>query len=84
MILPQALLLDLDDTILDITGSADVCWRALSAEHAPSLGLAADQLCAAIVKARTAFWADQERLDRFLDRLFESPPASWQELLDTP
>lgn len=27
---------------------------------------------------------DQERLDRIVDRLFESPPSTWKDLLDTP
>ncbi len=63
--LPRALLLDLDDTILDISGSADVCWRTLCAECAPSLGLGAELLTEEIVRARNAFWRDPARLNRW-------------------
>jgi putative hydrolase of the HAD superfamily len=61
MDLPGALLLDLDDTILDIAGSAATCWQAVSAEWAPSLGVHAEQLCQAIAAARDWYWADPER-----------------------
>jgi hypothetical protein len=35
-------------------------------------------------RARLESIHDQERLDRILERLAESPPTSWQDLLDTP
>lgn len=59
--LPSALLLDLDDTILDIAQSADVCWRAVAAEWAPLLGIGDGQLCSAIIAARDWYWNDPER-----------------------
>src|SRR5438067_13874890 len=65
MPLPAALLLDLDDTILDITGSADACWRTLAAQSAPALGVEVEHLISSVIAARNAFWHDQERLDKW-------------------
>jgi putative hydrolase of the HAD superfamily len=63
--LPNALLLDMDDTILDITGSADLCWQALTAECAPGLGVDAAQLCGAIMAQRAAFWSDRDLVEKW-------------------
>jgi putative hydrolase of the HAD superfamily len=61
MNLPGALLLDLDDTILDIAESANRCWYTVSTEWAPRLAVNPEQLCAAIVSARDWYWSDPER-----------------------
>ena len=60
--LPRALLLDLDDTILDAYSDADVAWLQLLREFAGSLGdVAAEELQAAVLQARDWYWSDMER-----------------------
>lgn len=61
MDLPGALLLDLDDTILDIAQSADACWRQVAADWAPRLDIGEGQLCSAIIASRDRYWSDPER-----------------------
>jgi putative hydrolase of the HAD superfamily len=59
--LPDVLLVDLDDTIIDISASADACWRDVVGRAAPSLGVEASALCAAITLAKDWFWTDRVR-----------------------
>ncbi|MDO8616870.1 MAG: HAD family hydrolase [Dehalococcoidia bacterium] len=62
MTLPKAILIDLDDTIVDDGGSVDACWREVCAEaEARIAGLDAGALRAAIERARDWFWSDPER-----------------------
>ncbi len=61
-ILPPALLLDLDDTILDDSAGADACWAQVAARYAPSMApRSADDFLASIQGARDRFWNDPER-----------------------
>ncbi len=62
MILPRALLLDLDDTILDDSGCVDECW-AEAATRGSSLvpGLTAIALQEAIRECGSWWWSDAER-----------------------
>jgi putative hydrolase of the HAD superfamily len=61
--LPRAVLLDLDDTILDDSGDVEDCWRdacmacadALLADAAPAA------VVAAIERSRDWYWSDAER-----------------------
>ena len=63
--LPSALLLDLDDTVLDALGNPDEVWRRLCREFADRLGaVTPGQLHAAIVESREWFWADTGRARR--------------------
>jgi putative hydrolase of the HAD superfamily len=55
----KALLVDLDDTLLDYSGGADACWEAACASAAPEMDRAT--LLAALVDARQWFWSDPER-----------------------
>ena len=65
MDLPNALLLDLDDTVLDEYGNPDDVWRGVCLEFADRLGVVTPgQLYAAIVESREWFWADAERARR--------------------
>ncbi len=65
MTLPGALLLDLDDTILDAYGNRDAAWRPLCAEFARLLGtVTADELRAVIIESATWVWSDPERARR--------------------
>jgi putative hydrolase of the HAD superfamily len=60
--LPKALLLDLDDTILDDSSSVDGCWREACAGQAGRLTPSqADLVVEAIQKTSKWFWADPER-----------------------
>lgn len=60
--LPRAVLIDLDDTILDDSGRAALCWSEACAEHRGELGaLDPAVLREAIGRAARWFWADAER-----------------------
>jgi putative hydrolase of the HAD superfamily len=54
----RALLLDLDDTLLDYSGGVDACWEAACATGAPDVPQA--PLVAALAEARRSFWSDPE------------------------
>jgi putative hydrolase of the HAD superfamily len=71
--LPAVLLLDLDDTILDDTGSRDRCWQATcdeAARRVPSLDVTAFR--AALERDRVAFWSDPDEHRRWRVRLAEA------------
>jgi putative hydrolase of the HAD superfamily len=60
--LPKAILLDLDDTILDFSAGAGRCWQRVCERFAPRFeGLKPAALLAAIEERRLWFWADPER-----------------------
>lgn len=60
--LPRAVLLDMDDTILDDSGSLDTCWRLACERFARELGaIAPATLQEAIDRTRDWYWADSER-----------------------
>jgi putative hydrolase of the HAD superfamily len=58
--LPRALLLDLDDTILDDTSSVTDCWRAACDAHAVD-GITARALFDAVQTSSEEYWSDPER-----------------------
>jgi putative hydrolase of the HAD superfamily len=60
--LPRAVLLDMDDTILDDSGSLDACWRLACERYGRELGsIAPAVLHEAIDRTRDWYWADPER-----------------------
>jgi putative hydrolase of the HAD superfamily len=64
----DALLVDLDDTLLDYSGGVDASWRDACAACCAPLGLDADPLVQAVAETRRWFWGDptrhrEERLD---------------------
>ncbi len=60
--LPKAILLDLDDTILAFSGSADACWQEVCQRFAPQIdSLTPETMFKAIEKSRNWFWQDSER-----------------------
>jgi putative hydrolase of the HAD superfamily len=58
--LPRGVLLDLDDTILDDTGTIEPCWRYACASQ-PDARIDPDTLYEAIERTRAWFWSDPER-----------------------
>ena len=62
MVLPKALLIDLDDTILDSDSNADEVWLEVCREFAGRLdGVAPEDLHAAVMASRGWLWGDLER-----------------------
>jgi putative hydrolase of the HAD superfamily len=60
--LPRAVLLDLDDTILDDSGDTERCWRDACRAHAGELGeLDPEALHDAVVRVRDWYWGDPDR-----------------------
>ena len=60
--LPKAILLDLDDTILALSDSADPCWQRVCERFASRIdGLDPRKLFTAIRERRFWFWEDPER-----------------------
>jgi putative hydrolase of the HAD superfamily len=57
----RALLVDLDDTLLDYTGGVDECWLEACAAVAAPGGMDPALLSAAIARARRWFWSDVGR-----------------------
>jgi putative hydrolase of the HAD superfamily len=60
--LPQALLLDLDDTILDDSGRIAECWQHACRAHREKLtGIEEESLYATIDRESRRFWGDADR-----------------------
>lgn len=60
--LPKAVLLDLDDTILDDTGGVITCWRDACVTHCTNMdGLEPETVFEAIDAIREWYWSDPER-----------------------
>ena len=57
----KALLVDLDDTLLDYTGGVDECWHHACEAHAGPIGIDPAGLVRAIVETRRWFWSDPAR-----------------------
>ena len=65
MSLPRALLLDLDDTILDAHRNPDEAWIGVCREFAGRLGASSPEaLHAAVLESRDWIWGDPERSRR--------------------
>jgi putative hydrolase of the HAD superfamily len=60
--LPQAILFDLDDTILSFGTLANAAWRKVVGHYMPQLpGVTSDALLAAVLERRDWYWCDPER-----------------------
>ena len=60
--LPSTLLLDLDDTILDDSAGADICWTRIAARYTSDYTPhSAHDFIAAIQRTRDWYWNDPER-----------------------
>ncbi len=61
-LLPKAIFLDMDDTILDDSGSIDRCWQAACDHYAPQLApYTSKQINTAIRQYAKWFWSDANR-----------------------
>ncbi|MCH7484034.1 MAG: HAD family hydrolase [Chloroflexi bacterium] len=59
---PRAILIDLDDTLLDDSSNVDACWDDACASVAPRLpGVGVDRLRAEIDKLTSWYWSDPKR-----------------------
>jgi putative hydrolase of the HAD superfamily len=57
----KALLLDLDDTLLDYSGGAEGCWTESCLAVAAPAGVDPQALAPALAEVRSWFWADPDR-----------------------
>ena len=58
---PKAILIDLDDTILELNSSVDKCWRTVCGRFAPRINVTPEELLSAIDQIRGWYWSDAER-----------------------
>ena len=72
----KALLVDLDDTLLDYSGGVDECWTAACETIARPAGIDTAVLVEAVRKARRWFWDDAERHRR--ERV--DMPGAWRKI----
>jgi putative hydrolase of the HAD superfamily len=73
----KAVLLDLDDTLLDYSSGVEDCWTATCVACCPETGVDAAGLIAALRPARRWFWDDPERHRRErVDML-----GAWQKIV---
>ena len=72
----KALLVDLDDTLLDYSGGVDECWSAACETMGRPVGIDTAALVEAVRKARRWFWDDPERHRR--ERV--DMPGAWRKI----
>ena len=71
--LPTAVLFDLDDTIIQAYGRADLAWSAVLAEFAGAIApLKEAVVLAAILQSATSFWSEPERHATWRQKLREA------------
>jgi putative hydrolase of the HAD superfamily len=73
----RALLVDLDDTLLDYSGGVDECWTAACETVAGPAGIDTALLVAAVRTERRLFWDDPERHRR--ERV--DMPGAWRKIV---
>jgi putative hydrolase of the HAD superfamily len=72
----RALLVDLDDTLLDYTGGVDESWREACSAVAVPAGVDLEPLVTAIAGARRWLWSDPERHRRERTDM----PGAWRKI----
>jgi putative hydrolase of the HAD superfamily len=73
----KALLLDLDDTLLDYSGGVEAHWEAAVRAHAPA-ALEAAKLVTAVAETRRWFWDDPARHRRERVNML----GAWQHIVE--
>jgi putative hydrolase of the HAD superfamily len=74
----KALLVDLDDTLLDYSGGVDECWSAACETVAGPAGIDTALLVEALRRERRLFWDDAER--HRLERV--DMPGAWRKIVE--
>jgi putative hydrolase of the HAD superfamily len=74
----RALLVDLDDTLLDYSGGVEACWTEACKTCCAPTALDADALIRAIADARVWFWSDPERHRRERVQM----QRAWQRIVE--
>ena len=74
----KALLFDLDDTLLNYSGSVDRCWDGACAVHCPAAGIDAALLVQSLAETRQWFWNDPDRHRR--ERV--NMPLAWRHIAE--
>lgn len=65
MILPKAIIFDLDDTLVSLKATADSAWKLISQEYSSrNKNVEYEALYDKITKVRLAYWADKNSNDR--------------------
>ncbi len=72
MTAPKVILLDLDDTLLDMYSAMHSSWQEICAEVAPPLGGDAASLRETIRRESAIFWADEETVAEYRVRPLDS------------
>ena len=72
----KALLVDLDDTLLDYSGGVDECWEEACATVAAPAGVDPALLVPAVARARRWFWDDPDRHRRERTDM----PGAWRKI----
>ena len=73
----KALLLDLDDTLLDYSAGVEECWSEACAQYCAPAGMDAVALIEAIRSVRRWFWEDPERHRRERTNML----GAWQKVV---
>jgi putative hydrolase of the HAD superfamily len=76
LMLQKAFLFDLDDTLLDYSGSVERCWEDACAVHCEPVGIDSSRLIPALASTRQWFWSDAERHRR--ERV--NMPGAWRQI----
>jgi putative hydrolase of the HAD superfamily len=73
MLLPRAILFDLDDTLISAYGRPDAAWLSVTAEFSEDLGpWTSAEIAAAVGAFARGFWADAERHRIWRQRIGEA------------
>jgi putative hydrolase of the HAD superfamily len=74
----NAWLFDLDDTLLNYSGSVERCWDEACAAHCGPAGIDLEQFAKALARTRRWFWSDPARHRR--ERI--NMPLAWQHIAE--
>ncbi|MBI1845891.1 MAG: HAD family hydrolase [Candidatus Rokubacteria bacterium] len=74
----RALLLDLDDTLLDYSGDIDVSWRVACTTGCAGSRVDAERLVTAVEASRRAFWDDPARFRAERVNMF----GAWRKIVE--
>jgi putative hydrolase of the HAD superfamily len=70
--LPEAIILDLDDTIIADDALNQHTWKIVTEKYAPVIGISPQELLDKILAVKSAYWADPERNRRGRLQLYQT------------